>query len=64
MSTVEKDIEKLSVPVWSGSGKASEYERWSILVKIRLEGKEIDGALGADWSAHTDDDKKKAAWSK
>jgi hypothetical protein len=48
MSTVEKDIEKLPVPVWSGSGKASEYERWSILVKIRLEGKEISGALSAD----------------
>ena len=59
MSNNKKDIEKLPVPVWNGSGKHSEYERWSILIKIRLEGKKIAEPLTTDLSRGSDDDKMK-----
>ena len=59
MSSNEKDLDKLSVPVWSGSGKHSEYERWSILIQTRLEGKEIANTLTTDLSTGNADEKKK-----
>ena len=47
MATIN-NIKILSILTWNGRGKSEEYERWSILVKLKLKEKGFQEALGKD----------------
>ena len=50
----------MPVPVWSGSGSDFEFERWSIVTEMWLEGEECAGAITTNWSVSIDTTEKKA----
>ena len=59
MATID-DIKIASIPTWNGKGTSTEYERWSLLVRLKLEEKGIKEALKKDLSSSTDNKEKKA----
>ena len=44
MSTIDKDPEK-ALPVWSGSGAYSAFERWQMLLKAKMKTRDIWPAI-------------------
>ena len=43
--TLAKAEDESSIPVWKGNGTSMEYERWTVLIRCKLEARDLGEVL-------------------